>query len=296
MYVVIVDSSRVVLQILEKTIQERGDNVKMFTDGREAYDYIKENQDVDVLLTSFELKSMSGLELCWETRALSQNRSKPIYVIAMSSIDDQHKLVEALDSGADDYIQKPPSAEEFKARLRAAGRLTSLQNELIRLATIDPLTSIYNRRAFFDKSTQAIEAAKTSKSLYGIMFDIDHFKRVNDTYGHDIGDIAIQQVSSLASSYDGVVGRLGGEEFSLVMSDIEKDDVIDAVEALRENISQIQINTEKGILSFTCSFGVTGMLDGDDIHAILKRADMALYQAKESGRNKVVYFEQVCTA
>ena len=287
MRIVIADASRVVLQILEKEIQQEGDQVKTFSNGAEAYNYIKDNDDVEVLITSFELQEMSGLELCWESRALASTRNS-LYVIAMSSNDDQDKLIQALDSGADDFIRKPPAKEELKARLRAARKLTSLQNELITLATIDPLTGIYNRRAFFDKGELAVSS---EGSLYGIMFDIDHFKNVNDTYGHDVGDIAIQQVASIASSFGGILGRLGGEEFGLLLSDIDEKTAIDAAETLRQNISQIKVNTEKGMLSFTCSFGVTGKFEEDDVHKILKRADEALYYSKENGRNKVTFYE-----
>ena len=128
------------------------------------------------------------------------------------------------------------------------------------------------------------------------MFDIDHFKKVNDTYGHDVGDIAIQQVASLAASFGGIPGRLGGEEFALLLPEMDKQSAIEAGETMRQNISQIRVSTDKGVLSFTCSFGVTGIEAGDDVHSILKRADVALYHAKETGRNKVVYYNDMGTA
>ncbi|MGH1350321.1 MAG: GGDEF domain-containing response regulator [Methyloligellaceae bacterium] len=287
MHIVIADSSGVVLQILEDMVKSRGDIVTTFKDGKVAYDYICENPSVDLLLTSFELATMSGLELCWETRALSNERD-PIYVLVMSSQDDRHTLVQALDSGADDFIRKPPAKEELEARLRGAQRLTSMQKELIRLATIDPLTGVYNRRAFFEKGTAAMVAAKQTLNVHAVMFDIDHFKNVNDTYGHDIGDIAIQQVSSLAENEEGTLGRLGGEEFGIILPGFSREQAMEVCERLRQAISEIGISTEEGLLSFTCSFGVSGMQAGDDIHTILKRADVALYDAKQNGRNQVV--------
>src|SRR5207302_5334426 len=135
------------------------------------------NSDVNVLITSVELTSMSGLELCWETRLLS-GRDRTIYIILMSSNLDQQHLISALDSGADEFIRKPPVAEELYARLRSAERLLRLQSELIRLASIDPLTGVFNRRAFFEKTENA------GTSLAAIMFDVDHFKSINDSYGH----------------------------------------------------------------------------------------------------------------
>ncbi len=291
MHIVIADSSGVVLQILEDMVKSRGDVVSTFKDGKVAYDFICDNPDVDLLLTSFELATMSGLELCWETRALSNERD-PIYVLVMSSKDDRHTLVQALDSGADDFIRKPPAKEELEARLRGAQRLTSMQKELIRLATIDPLTGVFNRRAFFEKGITAMTAAKQTLDIHAVMFDIDHFKNVNDTYGHDIGDIAIQQVSSLGENEEGTLGRLGGEEFGIILPGFSRDQAMEVCERLRQGISEIGISTEKGLLSFTCSFGVSGMQAGDDIHALLKRADVALYDAKENGRNQVVCLDK----
>ncbi len=291
MHVVIADSSGVVLQILEEQVQARGDTVSTFKDGIQAYDFICENDDVDVLLTSFELPSKSGLELCWDTRALSKERD-PIYVLVMSSIDDRNVLVQALDSGADDFVRKPPTKEELEARLRGAERVTSMQRELIELATIDPLTGVFNRRAFFDKGTVMMQNAKQKLNLYAVMFDIDHFKNVNDNYGHDIGDIAIQQVATLANNQDGILGRLGGEEFALILPEYTYEMAEEVCERLRQYISEIGISTESGLLSFTCSFGFSRMQQGDDINAILKRADVALYHSKENGRNLVTCLDE----
>jgi len=136
MRIVLVDASRLVLKIITGLLEARGHAAHSFTDGPEALKYIKSNLDVDALITSVELASMSGLEMCWETRLLSSCR-RPIYIILMSSNYDRHKLTEALDSGADDFIPKPIATEELYARLRAAERMCSMQRELIRLAAID---------------------------------------------------------------------------------------------------------------------------------------------------------------
>lgn len=291
MHVVIADSSRVGLQILKRLLENRGDTVDTFTDGLEAYRFLVAETSVDVLMTSFELPSMSGLELCWEARVLAQNR-RPVYVIAMSSTHDQDKLVQALDSGADDFIRKPPANEELFARLRSAERLTAMQIELIRLATIDPLTNIFNRRAFFEKSETAIRELNSSQTLSALMFDIDHFKRINDTYGHDVGDDVIRRVAAIASVDNGIVGRLGGEEFALVLSKHNKEQATNVAEHIREEIAALRLDTVKGVLSLTCSFGVTEYQAGDTVDCLLKRADIALYEAKNGGRNRVVVFDQ----
>jgi PleD family two-component response regulator len=148
--VVVVDPSRTVLKAVSRLLESAGHGVAAFVDAREAFDYIKSDREVSALLASAQLNSMSGLELCWETRLLS-GRERPIYIILMSSNSDQQHLINALDSGADEFIRKPPVGEELYARLRSAERLLRLQNELIELASIDPLTHVFNRRAFFDR-------------------------------------------------------------------------------------------------------------------------------------------------
>src|SRR5512143_3551535 len=145
-----------------------------FADERDALARIKADASIEALITSAELMHMSGVELCWETRLLATSR-RPIYVVMMSSQYDQRSLIEALDSGADDFIGKPPLAEELYARLRAAERIASMQRELIRLATIDPLTGLCNRRGFFEQATEACaRATLPDGNLSAIILDIDN--------------------------------------------------------------------------------------------------------------------------
>jgi diguanylate cyclase (GGDEF)-like protein len=230
---------------------------------------------------------MSGLELCWETRLLA-TCDRPIYVIMMSASQDRHKLIEALDSGADDYIGKPPVAEELYARLRAAERVASMQQELVRLATTDSLTGVFNRRAFFERAAEASSRADAGAALSAILFDIDHFKRVNDLFGHDMGDRAISAVASEAAAENALVGRLGGEEFAMLLAGQGLDEALAAAERLRGKMSALQFETSHGQLRITASFGVSTWEAGDTIAMLLKRADVALYAAKTGGRNCVV--------
>jgi diguanylate cyclase (GGDEF)-like protein len=284
MRVVLVDPSRTVLKCITRILVARDHEVRPFLDGREALAHIAANEDVDALITSAELITMSGMELCWETRLLAGSR-RPIYVIMMSSSRDGHKLIEALDSGADDFIGKPPAAEELYARLRAAERLESMHRELIRLATIDPLTGMFNRRAFFERAEEALSRGDT---LSAIMFDIDHFKRVNDVYGHDVGDEAIRGVAHTVAAVAGISGRLGGEEFALLLAGLGLAEAADVAERLRQAVEALRFATPKGEMGLTCSFGVSERKVGDSIDRMLKRADVALYAAKTGGRNRVI--------
>jgi diguanylate cyclase (GGDEF)-like protein len=230
---------------------------------------------------------MSGLELCWEIRLIATNH-RPIYVILMSATMDDNSLIEALDSGADDFLRKPPVPEELYARLRAAERLTKMQRELIRLATIDPLTGLFNRRAFFDKAKAPCAQAEVGVPLSAIMLDIDNFKRINDVYGHGIGDEAICAVAQEINIDRCLVGRLGGEEFAVLLDGRAIDEAMAIAESLRGKLATLQIESGAGTVTLTCSFGVNQWQRGDTIDRLLKRADMALYAAKLGGRNRVV--------
>ena len=286
MQIVIVDSSRVVLRIIASLLEPRGHAVEAFTDSEEALAHLTATPSVRVLITSLETRPLSGLELCWSARLLAEER-RPLHVITMSSARNIRNLAEALDSGADDFIDKPPGAEELNARLRAAERLTVMQEELIRLAETDPLTGLYNRRAFFARAGSAVEQVGRDGRLSAVLADIDHFKRINDTYGHDVGDLAIRAVADLVGA-EGIGGRLGGEEFAVILPGLDLDGAADHAEGLRRRVRDLRIRSDKGLVDLSCSFGV-GTRDGaDSIAALIKRADLALYEAKTGGRNRVV--------
>jgi two-component system cell cycle response regulator len=287
MRVVLVDPSRTVLKLVGRMLEARGHEVRAFTDGQAALDCIKSDLSVGALITSAELVFMSGMELCWEARLLA-TCNRQIYVILMSSSQDRHTLIEALDSGADDYIGKPPIAEELYARLRAAERVAAMHDELIRLATTDPLTGVLNRRAFFERAREVCARADAGGTLSAIVFDIDHFKRVNDLYGHDVGDRAIRAVAQAAANEELIVGRLGGEEFAALVDGQGLDHALVLAERMRQRMASLKFDTSHGRLTLTCSLGVSEWESGDTIDLLLKRADVALYAAKTGGRNRVV--------
>ena len=287
MRVVLVDPSQTVLKFVIRLLEADGHEVRSFTDGRKALDYIKSDLAVGALITSTEPTSMSGLELCSAAR-LAAGTTRAIYVILMSSSSDEKMLIEALDSGADDFVCKPPTAEKLYARLRAAERVGSMQRELIRLATTDALTGACTRRAFFSNAEELCAGAAAGGRLCAVMLDIDNFKTINDLYGHDVGDRAIVAVARLAMSEDVLVGRLGGEEFALLLEGCDLAEAVDCAEVLRDRLANMEVQAGPGELGLTCSFGVSEWERGDSIDCLLKRADMALYAAKLGGRNRVV--------
>jgi two-component system cell cycle response regulator len=287
MRIAVVDPSRTVLKLVAQLLEARGHSVRCFTDGREALDQITADHDVDALITSMELASMSGVELCRQVRALS-NDGRPIYVVLMSSNYDRAKLIEALDSGADDFISKPPAIEELYTRLRAAERLGDLQRKLYKLAMTDPLTGALNRRAFFEKAQEACMRTEAGGILSAILFDLDHFKYINDDYGHDVGDRVLRVIAGEVMAEKLTLGRLGGEEFAVLLDGMNVEDAAQVAERLRLRFAGLQLDADGKPVKFTSSFGVSQWTPSDTIDGILKRADMALYQAKEGGRNRVV--------
>jgi two-component system, cell cycle response regulator len=286
MRIVLVDPSRTVRRIVSDLVQKWKYDVCSFSDGAEAFSHIQRDESVRVLITSAELPSMSGVELCVRVRTILGNR-RPLYIIVMSSNDEFTKCVQALDNGADDFIHKPPIAEELRARMRTADRVTSMQSELVRLATIDFLTGLSNRRAFFENAVKLVNSAQFGDSVSVIMLDVDHFKQVNDVHGHEIGDAVLKRIAAEIAPLPGIAGRLGGEEFGLL---VERDlpDAVDLAQEFRRSVERLKIFAGDKPVAVTCSLGVAEWEAGDTIDTLLRRADVALYEAKRTGRNKVI--------
>jgi diguanylate cyclase (GGDEF)-like protein len=181
---------------------------------------------------------------------------------------------------------------ELYARLRSADRALRFQRELIDLATTDSLTGTLNRRAFFEQAQQRCSHATDQDPLTVIMFDLDYFKRVNDTYGHDVGDQVLRTIGEVGRDHGGIIGRLGGEEFGLLLERSHLQAGIEHAEGLRAAVSELSFATPSGMLLVTCSFGVAQRQSHESVDQVLKRADIALYYAKKNGRNRVVAAEQ----
>lgn len=286
MHVVLVDGSRTGLMILQRLLEPRGDDVAYFTDGREALNYILTTPQAEVLITSFEIGGISGTELCWEARLLA-DAGRPLYVIAMSASNDSQHSISVLDAGADDFMSKPPRQDELNARLRVAERTLLMQRRLIDMATLDPLSNLYNRGAFRQKFDNEIAAAEVEGAFSLILFDIDHFKHINDIYGHDAGDEVIRKVGTLRVPPDAHFSRIGGEEFAVILPGIPTDGALAVADFLREQINAFEIERGSEIIRLTASYGVTEFRPGDTVNDLYRRADTALYHAKNSGRDRV---------
>ena len=286
MRIVLVDPSRAVQRAMTLLIEQGAHEVFAFADGLEALAFVTQDRDVRTIITSTQPLNISGIDLCAAARKLSGSR-RALHVMLMSSTDDYHLAVTALDNGADDFVHKPPNPDELRARLRLADRVTAMKQQLIQYATIDSLTGLFNRRAFFDSAGELRRAGQGKNALSGIMIDIDHFKRVNDSYGHEMGDKVIAAVAGQAKLADGVVGRLGGEEYCVLTC----GGIADAMEAageLQRSIRALRFHHGQQAFGVTCSFGVAEWEERDTIDTMLRRADMAMYEAKKTGRDRIV--------
>lgn len=289
MHIVLVDGSRTGLLIINRMLETRGDEVTLFTDGQEALDYISATPSVDVVMTSFEVSTLPGADLCWEVRVLADN-GRPLYVIAMSANPDPQHVISVLDAGADDFMMKPPRADELHARLRVAERTLTMQRRLIELATVDPLSGLLNRRAFRERTDQVAAALPSDGCLSLVLCDVDHFKHINDVYGHDAGDEVIRRVGRLRVPPDTHFARVGGEEFALLLPDLPLEGAASVADYMRDQFAASPTETAAGPVTATASFGVAEMSAGQDVAELYRRADAALYHAKNSGRNRVSSF------
>lgn len=290
MRVMLVEPSKVGLKLMARMIEDMGHSVCGFFDGEEALRHMHQDATLDVVMTSFEIPGISGIQLCWEARIIA-NKGRPIYVIAMSSSNDTTHLVEALDSGADDFIRKPPDGIELEARLRAAERLNQARRELVRWATHDALTSLLNRRAYFNLAEEMIHGGG---HLSLLMFDIDHFKSINDTYGHNGGDLILVAIARGLWAHAGRAARVGGEEFAILLPGATESDASETAEQLRRTIEGMSVTLPSGSKSsVTISLGVAQHIPGEDVDDWMKRADDALNAAKDEGHNRVVLASQI---
>lgn len=258
-------------------------------------------QSFDIIMVSLNLKAEDGLRLCSHLRSNERTRSVPIVMIAEDQ--DIPRVAHGLEIGAHDYILRPIDRNELLARVRTQIRRKRFQERLrssyeisLSMALTDSLTGLYNRRyleVHLDKLLQSNREAK--KSLGVVILDIDHFKNVNDTYGHNIGDevlrVFAQRITKSLRSFD-LVARLGGEEFVCLLPDVTQDQAFIVAERLRRSIADqpIACSVEGGALDVTTSIG--GAIIGPEmttIPEVLDRADKCLYQAKHLGRNCSVF-------
>jgi two-component system cell cycle response regulator len=274
------------------------DQVSRVGSGRAGFEAAT-REDPDLVICSLNLENDDALRLLSQFRAHEATRHLPILMVGEE--DQTDKLAKALDLGANDYLMKPVDRNELLARVRTQIRRRRYQ-ELLRenyeqslsLALTDSLTGLYNRRYLLSHLKRLMQdTAHRQKPLSVLMLDVDHFKQVNDTFGHAVGDLALQHLTEVMRSNVrnvDTVARLGGEEFVIVMPDTHESFAVRIADRLRQRIADTPMALPDGrALSVTVSIGcaMRDSPDDDSLDALMQRADAALYRAKGAGRNRV---------
>jgi two-component system cell cycle response regulator len=299
--VLIAEDDAMFRAILRSWLESWGYETTVADNGAQAWRILQEERAPQLLILDWMMPELSGLELC---RLIRERNSSPYqYILLATGRDNKEDLIRGLDSGADDYLSKPFDRNELRARLRTGGRILTLQEEQHKArielefqATHDGLTGIWNRRAILDLLRRELNVARRSHRQIGIMMlDVDHFKQVNDFHGHLAGDAVLKEVAlriqAAVGSYD-LAGRYGGEEFLVVAPDCDSGEVGSCAERIRSAMADDPILTDGLQIAVTISIGTT-ILDArfDTERTALAAADSALYEAKKTGRNRVVSTE-----
>jgi diguanylate cyclase (GGDEF)-like protein len=263
-------------------------NVITAENGKQAIDIYEQNQDIKLVLTDYNMPEMDGFNLTLALRKLQPKEQ--LSIIGLSASGKNDLGAQFIKNGANDFITKPVAYEELLCRVNQNISMLEYMEALRYAANRDFLTGLYNRRYFFGEGESLYNLAVEIKGLVTVaMIDIDHFKKVNDTYGHEVGDEMLVFFSNQLSEYfsDELVARIGGEEFALLFTQLDKSKVFERLDTFRQAIADSVIQTHDLSLSMSVSIGMHDLLEGN-LDGMLKIADEKLYDAKENGRNKVV--------
>lgn len=298
MKILIAEDDPVSSRVLEVFLRKWGHDVIPVSDGSDALAILEANDAPRLAILDWMMPGMEGPEVC---RRIRQRAGKVyVYLLLLTARGQKQNLLEGLNAGADDYLSKPFDAEELKARLRTGERILAMQDELIaardslhQQATHDALTGLMNRGACIETLTRELARGSRERRSVGVVLaDLDHFKKVNDSYGHIAGDSVLQvtaaRMTNCVRSYD-TVARYGGEEFLIVVPSANEDVAYRQAERMRRAIEATPVRTGVGDIPVTASFGVASC-DGKgcmDVTSLLRFADAALYRAKSLGRNCV---------
>ncbi|HDP33655.1 MAG TPA: diguanylate cyclase [Candidatus Hydrogenedentes bacterium] len=288
--------------MLDGILRQWGFTPVVTCDGREALGALLASDAPRLAILDWNMPELDGPEVC---RLVKKEKAEnPPYLILLTARDDKGDIVVGLESGANDFISKPYSVKEFRARVDVGRKMVELQSELIRTrdalayqAAHDPLTDILNRRAVLENLERELARAQRYASGLGVgLFDLDHFKQINDKYGHQAGDDVlcgfVRLIMQHIRKYD-IFGRFGGEEFLLIAPDPQDTAAENFFGRLCKNVAATPMPTRVGNISITVSVGVAVCQSDSSVDMLIANADMALFRAKETGRNRVVYHDKM---
>jgi len=301
--ILVADDDPIHRRLLEAFLVNWDYEVVLAHDGEEAWSILQQNDSPKLAILDWMMPGRDGPHVCRELRKRGGNSY--IYVLLLTANSQKDDIVVGLESGADDFLTKPYNANELRARLRSGRRILELQEQLLfandalqfQLAH-DPLTGMLSRAAILETMRIELIRSRRERTTVGIlMADLDHFKQINDTYGHLAGDTVLREAAKRMRAsvrpYD-AVGRYGGEEFLIVMPGCNISGAMRRSEDLRNAIGKKPVDTPEGIIPVTLSLGVTvgGGVNTAELEELLRTADAALYEAKNRGRNQVALSTQ----
>jgi two-component system cell cycle response regulator len=295
--ILIVDDSAVSRKLVEHALEGNSYSLMFAKSGSEALELFARHLPA-IVISDWMMPDLSGLDLCLRLR--SDVHPGYTYIILLTSIAEKDNVVKGLAAGADDYLTKPFDPGELLARIGVGRRIIDLhrqidaKNKLLEeMAHSDSLTGLPNRRAIEEWGARQLRAAIRHGFPYWVVLaDLDSFKTINDTYGHPGGDAMLQKFADILKTViraSDICGRLGGDEFLMVITHVEGDALYKTIEGFREKLAaeQFELGFEK--VSITASFGIAGLRGKENIDftTLLRRADKALYEAKRDGRNVI---------
>ena len=294
--ILIADDDPVSRHALEGTLQRMGYEVLVLTDGTQAVQALLAVDGPRLAILDWMMPGPDGLEVC---RRVRDGAPHYVYIIILTSRDRREDILAAYDAEADDFLTKPFEIVELRARLRSGERVLALQERLLSIqealrheATRDALTGLWNRRMILEQLNREVHrASRDGEALAVTVADLDHFKAVNDRYGHVVGDAVLRAASdrmrSVLRSYD-FIGRYGGEEFLIILPTCEAGLALSIAERARRAMSGASLAVDGKDIPLTVSLGVACSAKAtSDPSALIHAADQALYRAKAAGRNRV---------
>ena len=299
--VLVVDDSKVSRFIIARELALQQFQVHNASNGLEALEILKQNPDIKLVLVDNQMPTMDGYTFTAEVRKIHDNDE--LIIIGISGSSDPRIAVKFLKAGANDFIAKPFNYEMLLCRITQNLDMLDAVNLAKELSHTDFLSGLYNRRYFFEYGNKLLESHLQSLNtpnntpsernditpLTVMMMDIDFFKKVNDNYGHDVGDEVIKNFAGLLKTHfaDDLVARIGGEEFAVVSQSALNGHNLDHIDAFRLAVANQTMQVKSHEIRFTCSIGVTRAV-GKNLDEMIARADKHLYNAKNSGRNQVL--------
>lgn len=295
--ILVAEDSPIYRRLIETHLKEWDFDYLCVKDGREAWKLLMKGDAPRLALLDWVLPEIDGIDLCRRLRERS-GEAPYTYTILLTSKNRKDEMLEAMDAGVDDFLAKPFDPLELKARILVGKRIVELQQKLVSAnkalhlaASYDFLTGAWNRGEILAFTQRELARARRDTTPVGIVLvDVDHFKKVNDEFGHEAGDLVLKEVTKRLSAslreYDGV-GRYGGEEFLLVIPGCDLPTTVRRANQIRKSIASRPIQTILGEMTVTVSMGVIGAESSLNLELLLRNAEAALYRAKHNGRNRV---------